>query len=437
MSSYVTSPFVLEEQRLQGIVQQCSQDLDRALEKVLEQQQIMLQRQTELREKEIQYHEGINKEAFLYSREQSIEKRKVAEKRKELKETLATVQIELNAYAKSYGSLESATKRQSQLMSMLEAETADLYLIEKKIQEHIKASELEMGKNIAVLSSSNKSSDMAVSRTRRGQTGVSLKEGAEDTKVRNKKKSPLDIFDAKLERALSSPFSGRLPELQRLKKEMDKQPDYAKLAFSIKNMKKLDALLARIAGLEKQKQSSQSQQELLVFQYKAICSLLGEEPDVDLISDERSHLKLQQVYEEKLLFYQEKKKNEYISHAVRTVLERHGIVFYEAGDGTDMRFSLENAQLNVSGSDVDSLSMEVIGEYSGEAPTLDDIRKSTSTAKKFCSLLSSIESELAEEYGIVLKKVVTLPPSEEHIAMKKKNVHTSKKYHTRKKSMSI
>ena len=196
MSSYVTSPFVLEEQRLQGIVQQCSQDLDRALEKVLEQQQIMLQRQTELREKEIQYHEGINKEAFLYSREQSIEKRKVAEKRKELKETLATVQIELNAYAKSYGSLESATKRQSQLMSMLEAETADLYLIEKKIQEHIKASELEMGKNIAVLSSSNKSSDMAVSRTRRGQTGVSLKEGAEDTKVRNKKKSPLDIFDA-------------------------------------------------------------------------------------------------------------------------------------------------------------------------------------------------------------------------------------------------
>lgn len=437
MSSYVTSPFVLEDRRLQGIVQQCTSDLNLAIKNIIDQQKLYEEQRKAQEEKDAQYFSELSKEELLFERKENSKREDVQQRKKRLRLMLEDIQIELEEFQKNYGELDSATKRQTNLIYILESAEQDLEIVEQKIKNHISCSEKEMLSKVSTQTLFSLKKEVAVLKIKRGNKGVSLKEVENTETVIQKQSTPLTIFLAKMEQALSSPYAERISQLNSMKKQLDSQPDYAKNAFAVKNMKQLDDLIKRLDGIGKQDQSFEKKREKLVCQYMAICKLLEIQPDISLLNDKRNSLRLSQEYKELVRIFQEKKKREYVSHALEVVLGRYGIVFQDIEKDNVMNFSMNDAELSISGTDMGYLSMEVVGQYEGETPTLNDKRKSTSSALHFCSILPDIERELKDEFGVVFKNVSTQPPSEAHISMKKNGSYNNKKFHENKKCMSI
>ena len=95
MSSYVTSPFVLEERRLQGIVNKCNEELQCALRAVERQQEEILRKQKEQEEQDAAYHRGQQEEKNRYEEEKAIQLERDRKRKIQLKEQLKNLQIEL------------------------------------------------------------------------------------------------------------------------------------------------------------------------------------------------------------------------------------------------------------------------------------------------------------------------------------------------------
>ena len=113
-----------------------------------------------------------------------------------------------------------------------------------------------------------------------------------------------------------------------------------------------------------------------------------------------------------------------------------GLVVKGCSDKNIMHFQMDMANLEISGLEHNQLIMEVSGEYEGNAPTLNEKRRSVSSAQHFCSIMDDILDDLEYEYGVIFGRVLAERPSEETIVMKKKeiNIH-SKAYRTEKKVM--
>ena len=62
--------------------------------------------------------------------------------------------------------------------------------------------------------------------------------------------------------------------------------------------------------------------------------------------------------------------------------------------------------------------VEVEGKYTGSSPTLDEKRRSVTSAKKACRVFKTIYEELEREYGVVFDSISDIPPSEQTIVMK-------------------
>lgn len=435
MSSSLTSPYILEERRLQGIVQQCSADLKLAMDKLNNQRKMIEQQRLQQIERDEQYKIDLNSVEEEQLKEQEKSKNKQKEKVKQLREMLQKMQIELETFSEHYGNMQLALERQNKLSYMLDHAQENLDDLEKKIHEHIDMTETEIRE---------KSSEGKLRLTRLGNLssevkrinkGNSLKENDIKATKATKRESPLEIFSSKLDRALTSPYAKRISQLGLMKKKLYEQPVYARTAFAIKNMKQLDMLLKRLTDITQQNKNAERSKKDLVIKYKAICQLLDISPDEKLEDISGSTLKLSQTFEELQRLYQEKKKREYVSHAIEEVMKRHGIFFQDIGNNNDLQFSMENADLSVSGTDSDYLTLEVTGQYSGDTPTMNDRRKSTTAALHFCSILSEIVEELKQDFGIVFNNITTVEPNENRIMMKKLRRHSNKKYHENTKSM--
>lgn len=431
----MTSPYILEDQRLQGIVQQCSADLKLAMDKLNSQKKLIEQQRLQQLEKDEQYQIDLNSAEEEQLKEQEILKNKQKEKKKQLREMLQKMQIELETFSEHYGEMKLALERQHKLSYMLDHAEENMDDLEKKIHNHIDMTEAEIREKSSEGKLKLTHLGNSSSKVKRINKGISLKENdIKDTKA-VKKETPLEMFSSKLDRALTSPYAKRLSQLGLMKKKLYEQPVYARTAFAIKNMKQLDMLLKRLTDITQQNKNAERSKKDLVIKYKAICQLLDISPDEKLEDISGSTLKLSQIFEELQRLYQEKKKREYVSHAIEEVMKRHGIVFQDIGNNNELQFSMENADLSVSGTDSDYLTLEVTGQYSGDTPTMNDRRKSTTAAIHFCSILSEIVEELKQDFGIVFNNITTVEPNENRIVMKKLRRHSNKKYHENTKSM--
>lgn len=431
----MTSPYILEERRLQGIVQQCSADLQLAMDKLNNQKKLIEQQRLQQLEKDEQYQIDLDSAEEEQLKEQEILKNKQKEKKKQLREMLQKMQIELETFSEHYGEVKLALERQHKLSYMLDNSEENMDDLEKKIHNHIDMTEAEIREKssegkLKLTRLGNSSSEV-----KRTNKGVSLKENdIKDTKS-VKRESPLEIFSSKLDSALISPYVKRIPQLELLKSKFNEQPVYAKTAFAIKNMKQLDKLIKRLSDIIQQEIAAEEAKKNLILKYEAICQMLDITPDEKLENVSGSTLKLSQTFEELQRLYQEKKKREYVSHAIEEVMGRHGILFQDIGNNNELQFSMENAELSVSGADSDYLTLEVTGQYSGDSPTMNDRRKSTTTAIHFCSIMSEIVEELRRDFGIIFNNITTEEPDENRMVMKKVGGHSNKKYHQNTKSM--
>lgn len=220
MSSSLTSPYILEERRLQGIVQQCSADLKLAMDKLNNQRKMIEQQRLQQIERDEQYKIDLNSVEEEQLKEQEKSKNKQKEKVKQLREMLQKMQIELETFSEHYGNMQLALERQNKLSYMLDHAQENLDDLEKKIHEHIDMTETEIRE---------KSSEGKLRLTRLGNLssevkrinkGNSLKENDIKATKATKRESPLEIFSSKLDRALTSPYAKRISQLGLMKKKI-------------------------------------------------------------------------------------------------------------------------------------------------------------------------------------------------------------------------
>lgn len=438
MSSYLTSPFVLEERRLQGIVDQCSHNFYCALLEVEEQEKRISRLKKRQEEKDSDYYVA-KEDAVISQREQQKRLSKESkEKKAALEEHLKRIEIELDAFSKQYEGMESAMGRQRRLTLQLRNTFEDFAEIEQCITKH----EEDIWRDIRTISEkkagmSNQYSYLERNTDHSALKGVSLQI---EKKAEYVQDSPVKIFEEKLKSAMASTYAGQYISLNELKEQYEKEEDYAKAAFAVSHMKQLEAILKQLEGLSTLEQRDLEERSEVVLRYKAVCRLMRLPVDEKLIADEKANRMLMRKYNEYYKKYEEKQKEQYITESITSVMEKHGI-FYQNSDAEQedgaIHFEMENALLDVSGMDSDRLIMEVSGEYAGEEPTLNEKRKSVSAAGHFCSLLSEIETELERDYGIVFRQVLTENPSEETIKMKRRKTVTVNKRIAEKKEKFI
>lgn len=436
MSSYVTSPFVLEERRLQGIVNKCSEDLNIALQNIIEQQNLIKEKEEERKRIDKSYFVSQVK-ADNEHRENLLKKSvELMDKKRHLREMLQNIQLELNIFQNGNFEMELIMERQKQLWYRLEKSEENFEELENSIIIHIQEAEKKVKDQSAEKSGRIVHSVENVA-MKHGKKGVSLqmnKQFGSEEKIRT---NPLDVFAAKMEMAISSQYRKRFPSLIQLKRDFDLQPEYARAAFAVNNMQKIDEIIRQLETIANSGKIANDKREKIVLRYRAICNLMHEAVDERLVENERSTRKLLQTYNDLFKKYQEVKKHEYVSAAVADIMERHGISYQDSRNSTYgqiMHFAMDNASVDISGTENNHLVMEVSGEYSGDVPTLNERRKSVSSAHHLCSLLKSIEDELKREYGIVFGNILTEQPSEETIVMKRVTSETlDKKYWNEKK----
>ncbi|MFR1866010.1 hypothetical protein [Eisenbergiella massiliensis] len=141
MSSYISSPFELEERRLQGIVNKCSDALDAALAHVMEQEKLIRLNAEKDKKKNELYLASQREAAEEYKRNVQIRNVERERKKRYLGKMLQDIQLELNVFQKEYCGLEAIMDRQKQLWFLLESEAGELDELEESIAAHAEAAE--------------------------------------------------------------------------------------------------------------------------------------------------------------------------------------------------------------------------------------------------------------------------------------------------------
>lgn len=428
MSSYINSAFALEERRLQGIVNQCSQELGKAMQELESQMEHMERQEREQQQRDDAY-EG-NQEAALQQLLQQMEREQQEHRlqRNEIFGRLRAMEIQIKAYHRINGGMESAMERQSRLQRQFEEQRMDAEILVEEIVRHGEQVMEEM-KQISEEKSAARLRDSVSAQTQfqAGKKGVSLQRKQETVTDKPGEENPLSLFVRRLQEAVHSEHAKKLPSILKLERELEEQPEYARTAFAVRNMGRLEELLAQLDKIKEKNTGNKAKWQQMARRYRAVCFMLGEEPEQRLLSDYSHARSLQQAYRECCHRYQVKKEREYIFHAVTDVMGRHGILMTcpvtEDVERSSMEFMLDaHANLFVKGGQGKSISMEVSGVCDGRTPTLEEKRKSVASAVKFCSVIKNVERELKEEYGILFENTWTEEPSEETIHMEQSSV---------------
>lgn len=429
MSSYITGHIIMEEHRLQKIVDLCAEELDRALQKVQEQEEYIKQEKERQKAEDAAYLSDREEEKNKYRKRIQDQESEFQSKKKKLTSMLKGMDIELSVFQRKYqDGLNEALRREKELWRQLETGTEDLEGLEKRIHIHIQETEKEMQQIVSEsvqIAYTNVESEQSY-QNRKIEKGVSLK-GIDRINSNYSEEytyqSPADLFRYKMQTAIESAYSDRFPSLFQLMEEFNILPDYAKDAFAVRNMEKVEEYLKQFESAEEYDRQESEKREQEVAKYVALCKLLEKVPEEGIISDVYGTRKIAKKCNELLKQYEEAKKQEYIAESVANVMEKHGIVFQEfqnTSEGGILHLSMKNLFIDVSGMERDLLTVEVAGEYSGTLPTLEDRRRGISSANHFCSLMEEIEEELKEEYGILFRHTLRDAPDEKNIAMYKR-----------------
>lgn len=435
MSSYMTSPFVLEERRLQGIADQCCRDLERALKEVEEQERRMEKLAERQEEEDRDYYLEIERALLLRDEKLAHQTKENKKKRERLEEKLKGINAELRIYEKRYGGMEAAADRQRRLWLQLRNTAGDFGEVERHIEEQEKEIEKEV-REISERRAGKRMQSLYLEKDAdvRGMKGISLQMENKEKTGGYMQASLAEVFGENLRYALALPCAEKYPSLALLRDRYEREPDYAKAAFAVKNKGRLKALTEQIERLALREQEDQEKRLEIKRRYGVLCGLMGIEPDGKLMADSDAGRALAERYHELYHKYTEKKRQQYVEASISAVMEKHGI-YYQSGaedESGGIRFEMEDALLEVSGTDSGHLRMEVAGEYAGDAPTLNEKRKALTSAEHFCLLFTEIEEELARDYGIRFSRVMTKEPEEETILMKKKGASAGGRKQDRK-----
>ena len=430
MSSYIESPFVIEQRRLQGIVNQCQDDLKRAVNQVENQIQHMKEMAIKQKKTDDKYYSDQQETVMGLLKKMESEKETEQMNRNEVESYLQVLEIQIHTFQNSNGGMELAIERHQKLRRMIDQQLMSADQLMDQLKQHGERTSKEMmsvieRRSIERIRNNTAQTDMFSV----GQKGVSLQVEDQPEEQQSIKDSPLTRFARKMQEAFSFSYAKDTASLLAFQEEFNHEPDYAKAAFAVRNMDRIDQYIQQFKRQDKVEKARREKWERLVKQYYAICRLLEEEPKNELtVSIEQAGI-LNKHYQDLCHRYQEIKEKDYVFKSVSAVMERHGILMTQKSGAEaekGMEFALDDTtSVSVGGNSHRSLSMEVCGSYFGQTPTLNDRRKAVTTAKRFCSVIKEVEQELENKYGIIFKDVWTEEPSEETISMVNGSSHSN------------
>lgn len=415
MSSYIDSAYSIERRRLQGIVSQCEKELEDAISAVAAkkyerqssqkkfQDNIKKGQQTHGDDKRL---ENMGRSSFLgelFSRCDSLE-------RIYGEEMDAAIQIQLNEIRNH---IHQRDVHEELLVIMIDR--CEEELVKKTHNKSIFIDELNK---------ENKNPDHKRRIISEGKKGMKL--GNPEKKVEDSLTydSLADEFEQRLQEVKSFASSEDRRLVQTIECEYKNQPDFAKTLYLSKALPQLEAILQKEINKKDTIKKAETKADQLMKRYEALMLLLKNEEsnritytsNLEGISLKALELQCEEL--EKALV--EKRKKEYMLSAVKTVMQKHGIVCCDLSKNNVPAQSYqydENVDFSISGILQNRFVAEMKGKYFGKAPTLDDRRRSVASAKKACGFLKKIRDELEQDYGIIFDDVEIIDPSEKTITM--------------------
>ena len=363
MSSYIESAYSIEHRRLQQIVTKCQQELNEATSRLCK------------RRHEIENASDVFQEHML--RGQMEQKKSEEERVEHARAEAEKIRVQLNG----------------QVSENIESEIAFSKEMRETVRHAFRTNEksTERKKGVCLYVEKKEPEE-----PEEPQTSEDIKSIFEDKL--NKAKSTEEIKDCALVMA----------------KEYYEEPEFARELYARSKIKELKEML------EEKEAQDDGEHEKAVLKYMALQKLLAEksgakepENETDFTAISVAALNLQcRKLEGQLL---EIEKREYVAAALKKVMEKHNIPFFE--EKKQGQYD-ENLDFSVSGLTQNKCIVEVEGKYTGSSPTLDEKRRSVTSAKKACRVFKTIYEELEREYGVVFDSISDIPPSEQTIVMK-------------------
>ena len=144
MSSYIESPFTIEQRRLQGIVNQCNQDLEDAVRQVEDQMDHMLQMEQQQKKKDQQY---MNEQESVLSKlleDIRLDKNRLQTQKNDMIVRMQVLAMQIDGFHEVNGGMELAKERHDKLMNMLMKDHISGELLIEEVEKHGKQTLHEM-----------------------------------------------------------------------------------------------------------------------------------------------------------------------------------------------------------------------------------------------------------------------------------------------------
>lgn len=410
MSSYISSRYTIEHNRLSGIIEQCRQEVKNAANAITAinaerdaARQASADRQRELTQKE----QSARDAAALQMAGAAAQRKIVAGRAKALLRSAA----EKVAAAEKEGQ-GGALREQLQVMQ----NSLTLFGATEQLCRQLEAFDHYLAHRparpaVAPVAAVSGIQDALADKSREF---VSLR--SENAAPAARRQSPWQRFVQRVQVQCEAqePF-GETSARQLLEQAMQIPPEKQNwfLLAHQQELARIEQTTAEIAGV---RQTGLRQKQHLWQEYRAVCLLCGARPGLTQQSDAAS---LERETARLFEAYTKEREQQYVSNAFTQVLERYGIDFDTMENAAEGCLHLQyhmsaGAQLHVTRSEAGAFEMEFAGVSASNSASMDERRQVVEKARSFCSLLPQIAQELKER-GIVFDQVAVQQPDEQNV----------------------
>lgn len=430
MSSYITSAFTLEQNRLDGIVAECQLKLQDAInecksysDKMNAVRDMRLKVENDYLEKQKQLEKEINDAEQTERMQRFIMENKIHR----LAEDII---IRINTFESVYHveRLEAKAKLQALLNRLYIGENCSAIL--KEVQ---KVSDLEKVEQGRVIKLYEQQRQKEIGRSFKVNavfgTGlydidfVSLQNLQSVDNVDNPTE-PWTDFQALLCFAMENKDLDYIDELEELNESFMTCPTGKRNYFAMLNKERLqDIVRGQIENAKKEERRVEEIRKLL-DKYLSLCSLLEIEPleeYLTFVNHPERYDELSNVCNNLWSVYNKRMQQEYIENAFIKVFEKYNIDYsnslhrVEIAE-TEIQFQIsDNTELHITHSDSGRVAFQfgVVSESS--ELSIDEKYTAVENAQKVCGCISNVLKELETEYGIYFNEVLREEPSTENI----------------------
>lgn len=440
MSSYVSSQYYIEHNRLTAIEKQCQAELDGAKARAAANRKELLAALEAQKERaKMASEQKIQNQVTESVAEEQVREKQEAKRAKQM---LLEAQEEVQAFEQKFGEnrmFEEKLLMLDHALGMFGANPqffAELTrLLEEEIPaQRIKISEVRMHDQ-EVLRAEKASAGYGAAQDKSAEF-VSLRQNIEEGAHQNK--TPWEQFLARLSALVKKQeIFGETTALELLEKAEQIEASQQTL-FLLQNRDEVDEMEREASDLCETTQEQLQSVQKMYDAYLGACLLCEEDP---VLTETSLYTELEFEYNRMQEKYQNLRRQQYITKAFSDVFMEYGIDFTSMEEDEKGRLHLEysmdeQAGLHIMRSASGAFEMQFSGHTKSAEASLDERRQAVEKAHSFCKYLPQI-AEALKERGILFDQMMVKEPAEESIRMESRQQQARHKEAQKLRRMTI